>query len=89
MSCYSSQVNRRRPVGRWSLELHYTPLSTHLSAVSDVDDDVSLLVKESVVQCREVRRVVGVAAVRLDDGERHRMTRDEDDLTTLVQLHEP
>lgn len=87
MSCYSSQVNRRLPERH--TQLHYTPLSTHLSAVSDIDDDVSLLVEESVVQRREVRRVVGVAAVRLDDGERHRMTRDEDDLTTLVQLHVP
>ena len=67
----------------------HTHTHTHLSTVSDVDDDVSLLVKQTVVQGRQVRRVVGVAAVGLDDGERHRMIRDEDDLTTLIQLHEP
>ena len=91
MSCYFSQVKRRLPVCRWNKpDTHtHTHTHTHLSTVSDVDDDVSLLVKQSVVQGRQVRRVVGVAAVGLDDGERHRMIRDEDDLTTLIQLHEP
>lgn len=64
-----------------------SPPSTHLSAVSDVDDDVGFLLKDSLVQGCEVRRVVGVAAVRLDDGQGDGLTRGEDDLTTLVQLY--
>lgn len=63
-------------------------VSTHLSAVCDVDDDIGLLLKEAVVQGGEVRRVVGVAAVRLDDGEGDGLTGGEDDLTTLVYLYQ-
>lgn len=60
--------------------------STHLSTVCDVDDDVGFLVEDSLAQGGEVRRVVGVAAVRLDDGEGDGLTRGEDDLTAFVQL---
>lgn len=62
--------------------------STHLSAVDHVDDGVGLLLKQALVQRRKVRRVISEAAVWLDDGEREGKTRGEDDLTTLVQLHE-
>lgn len=64
------------------------PPSTHLSAVCDVDDDVSLLVEDPLAQGCKVRCVVGVAAVRFDHGERDGLTRGEDNLTTLVQLQQ-
>lgn len=64
------------------------PCSTHLPAVRDVDDDVGFLLKEPLAQRRQVRRVVGVTSVRLDDGERERLTGGEDDLAALVQLHQ-
>lgn len=61
---------------------------THLSAVRDVDDGVGLLLEQPLVQSRQVRRVVGVAAVRLDDGQGKGDARGEDDFSTLVQLGE-
>lgn len=64
------------------------PLCTHLSAVRNVDNDVGFLVEDSLMQGGEVRRVVRVSAVRLDDGEGDGLTGGEDDLTTLVQLDE-
>lgn len=64
------------------------PLSTHLSTVRDVDDDVGLLLKESLMEGCKVRRVISVAAVRLDDGEGDGLARGEDNLATLIQLHE-
>ncbi len=63
-------------------------LSTHLSTVCDVDDDVGLLIEDPLVKGGEVRRVIGVATVRLDDGEGDGLTRGEDDLSTLVHLRE-
>lgn len=62
--------------------------SPHLSAVHHIDDDVGLLVKEPVVQRREVRRVISETAVRLDYSKWDGETRSKDDLTALVQLHE-
>lgn len=62
--------------------------SAHLPAVRHVDDDVGLLLKEPLVESRQVGRVVRVAAVRLDDGEGEGLTRGEDDFAALIQLSE-
>lgn len=61
---------------------------THLSTVRDVDNGVGLLLEEPLVQSGQVRRVIGVAAVGLDDGQGKGKTRGKDDFSTLVQLHE-
>lgn len=65
-----------------------TGSSAHLPAVGDVDDDVSLLLEDPLVKGGQVGGVVGVAPVRLDDGERDGLARAEHQLPAFVQLHQ-
>lgn len=66
--------------------LKSTIIFTHLPRVHHIDEPFTLILMHPLVEGSHVRRVVGVASISLDNGQRHCAVGGEHDLSAIVKL---